>query len=99
MSWNVSSVTNMSDMFRSSSFNGDIGSWNVSAVTGMQDMFLGGSLSTVNYDLLLIGWSLLTLKSGVTFSAGTTQYSASSQDERDILTGTFSWSITDGGSL
>jgi len=40
--WNVSSVTNMSDMFSgASSFDQDISSWNVSSVTDMNNMFNG----------------------------------------------------------
>ena len=38
-SWDVSSVTNMSGMFRSKFFNQDIGSWDVSSVTDMSGMF------------------------------------------------------------
>ena len=40
-SWNVSSVTDMSNMFRgtTSAFNQDIGSWNTSSVTTMNAMF------------------------------------------------------------
>ena len=37
--WDVSSVTNMSDMFSSSPFNGDISEWDVSLVTSMSYMF------------------------------------------------------------
>jgi surface protein len=39
-SWDVSSVTDMSDMFRGAdAFNGDLSSWDVSSVTDMSDMF------------------------------------------------------------
>ena len=37
--WNVSNVTDMSNMFRYSKFNGDISKWNVSNVTNMNQMF------------------------------------------------------------
>ena len=38
-SWDVSSVTNMSNMFSGTPFNQDISSWNVSSVTDMSYMF------------------------------------------------------------
>ena len=37
--WDVSSVTDMSDMFSESQFNGDISNWDVSNVTNMIGMF------------------------------------------------------------
>ena len=98
--WNVSSVTNMIGMFsRASVFNQDISAWNVSSVTSMENMFLDGALSTTNYDALLMGWSVQTLQTGVLFSAGNTQYTIASQPARDVLTGTFNWTVTDGGVL
>ena len=44
-SWNVSSVTDMSDMFSESDFNQDISSWNVSSVTDMRYMFESSSFN------------------------------------------------------
>ena len=38
-SWDVSSVTDMREMFKQSGFNQDIGSWDVSNVTDMYGMF------------------------------------------------------------
>ncbi len=46
--WDVSNVTNMSCMFRESSFNQDISSWDVSNVTDMSSMF---SESSFNQDI------------------------------------------------
>lgn len=56
--WNVGNVTNMLYMFYgATSFNQNIGNWNVSKVTNMTYMFHNVTLSTTNYDALLIGWS------------------------------------------
>ena len=41
----VSNVTNMSHVFRNSSFNGDISKWDVSNVTDMGQMFLGSQFN------------------------------------------------------
>lgn len=41
--WDVSNVTNMRSMFRSSQFNQDISNWDVSNVTTMDGMFEGAS--------------------------------------------------------
>jgi len=37
------------------SFDQDIGSWNVALLTDAADMFLGVTLSTANYESLLVG--------------------------------------------
>jgi surface protein len=97
--WNVSKVTDMYGMFyHAYSFDQNIGSWNVSSVTTMHYMFWESSLSTPNYDSLLIGWSALTLQSDVSFTAGNSKYSAgAATTARGVLTVTYSWGITDGG--
>jgi len=97
-SWDVSNVTNMINMFHNAtSFNQDIGSWDVSKVTIMTSMFLNVTLSTANYDNLLIGWSALTLKPNVTFDGGNSKY-CNGEAARLILTDApNSWIITDGG--
>jgi surface protein len=97
-SWDVSSVTSMIHMFSwASSFNLPIGSWDVSSVTNMNLMFLGVTLSTPNYDNLLLGWSQLTLQTGVSFHAGNSKYSVAAADARQAIITNFSWSIIDGG--
>ncbi len=97
-SWDVSSVTDMDRMFYgATSFNQPIGSWDVSSVTDMWRMFYGVTLSTPNYDNLLLGWSQLTLQTGVPFHAGYSKYSSGAADERQFIINTFGWTIIDGG--
>ena len=96
--WNVSSVINMRYMFRNAySFNQPIGSWNVSNVIDMRDMFMGITLSTPNYDNLLLGWSQLSLQSNVIFHGGNSKYSLAALDARQFIITNFGWTITDGG--
>jgi len=99
--WNVANVTNMSAMFNSAnSFDADLSAWNVSNVISMTYMFRNITLSTVNYDALLIGWAQLPLNSGVSFDGGGSKYSAgAAAAARDVLVNTYGWTITDGGQL
>ncbi len=97
-SWNVSSVLQMHYMFDyATSFDQNLRNWDVSLVRGMRNMFRSAALSTANYDGLLAGWSSQNLESGVSFDAGSTQYSSSSQAARDVLTNTHGWIVADGG--
>ncbi len=96
--WDVSNVTNMIAMFEgASNFDQDISSWDVSNVTRMLAMFKGITLSTANYDALLINWSSLDLQPNVVFDGGDSQYSISAQSARDTLTGFYMWNVSDGG--
>ncbi len=98
-SWDVSSVKTMWQIFLGAvAFDQDIGGWDISAVTNVRAMFgWENTLSQANYDALLTGWSTLNLQYGLVFRAGRTKYSNSSQAARDVLTGTFGWTVNDGG--
>ncbi len=99
--WDVSNVTNMNGMFYNAiSFDQNIGNWNISEVTDMNDMFKNVTLSTANYDALLIGWAAQSVKPNVNFHAGNSKYTPGGAAEvaRNTLTGPpNNWTITDGG--
>lgn len=101
--WNTSSLANTDYMFDGDiSFDQDISGWDISSLTSAIAMFSGGAtLSTANYDALLIAWAAQApnINSGVTFSGGNSKYSSAATSARGVLTGTYSWTITDGGLL
>jgi surface protein len=99
--WNVANVTDLSGMFyNAAAFTSNVGGWNVTNCTNFSAMFLGTALTTPHYDSLLIGWSQLTLGLYKVFHAGTAKYSpGAATTARGVLTGTYLWSITDGGQL
>lgn len=95
-SWDVSSVTEMNAMFHSAyAFDQNIGGWDVTAVRDFGNMFDEVTLSTVNYDSLLIGWSAQQLRNYEKFSAGNSKYTA--VEARQKIIENFDWTISDGG--
>ena len=59
-------------------------------------MFDGVTLSTSNYDSLLIGWDAQTLHTHVEFSGGNSNY-CSGESARQNMIDTDNWDIVDGG--
>ncbi|WP_345012194.1 BspA family leucine-rich repeat surface protein [Christiangramia aestuarii] len=95
--WDVSQVTSMGSMFyQASSFNQDLGNWDISQVTGMPFMFYDVTLSTENYDNLLIGWSSQNLQTNVNFHGGNSQHCAGATARQQMIDD-FGWTITDAG--
>jgi surface protein len=95
--WNTGSVEQMGLMFSgATNFNQDLSSWNVSSVLNMNEMLENTSLSSDNYDSLLIGWASQNLQQDVVLGAEPTMY-CSGATARNTLVNTFGWTITDGG--
>jgi surface protein len=102
-SWNVSKVTNMTEMFRSAfSFNQNIGGWNVSGVTNFSNFMQSktfSDFSTTNLNAIYNGWSTLpSLQPLININFGTIKYTAGGSAGKAILQGPpNNWSISDGG--
>ena len=88
-SWNVSSVQNMSDMFKNSVFNNDgnpdISGWTVTAVTNMSSMFFNNT--AFNQDIS--NWSPNNVSNFQNFMTGKTSSNYSVDNYNNIL---ISWS-------
>ena len=104
--WNVSNVTNMNSMFiYATSFNQDISNWNISNVTNMSNMLIPSGMDIINYSKILIKWSFLSVKSGVTFAVGSdsglgSKYYSNVAAYKSILTSPpNNWNIIDDGII
>ena len=98
--WTTSSIANMSNMFEDAiAFEQNIGSWDITGLTGADDMFAGVTLSTANYNALLVGWEAQVEKPNVTFSGGNSTYNAGAPATAKAALQTNGWIITDGGQV
>jgi hypothetical protein len=91
----------MDNMFNGAvAFNQDIGNWNISGVTVINNFMQGKTpltFSTTNLDAIYDGWSTKNPKPNLSISFGTAKYTSASSAGRAVLTGTYGWTITDGG--
>jgi surface protein len=99
--WDVSKVVGMDIMFNGAvAFNQDIGNWNISGVTNFTSFMDGKTpltFSTTNLNAIYNGWSTKNPKPNRSISFGTAKYTSASSAGRAVLTGTYGWTITDGG--
>lgn len=95
--WDVGNVEVMDSMFNYAlEFDQDLSNWNIEKVINMSNMFQDVTLSTSNYDAILMGWSTQNVQQNVSFHAGNSQY-CEGADAREILRRTNGWYITDNG--
>ena len=102
--WDVSNVDDMDSLFEdATSFNQDLGAWDISKLEHTWRTFDNATLSTANYDSILIGWSTLDVAAGETkipenlnISFGSSKYCAG-ETARNTLDTTYNWTIGDGG--
>ena len=99
--WSVINVINMSNMFNNATnFNQSINTWDVRNVINFVNFMANKTnlnYSSSNLDDIYNGWSTLPLQSGININFGTIKYTAGGSTGRTILTGTYLWTITDGG--
>jgi len=99
--WTTTSLTDTREMFYSANlFDQDVGGWDITSLLYAADMFKYVTLSTANYDALLIGWAAQAVINGVTFHGGSSKYSsgAATTARANLVTGA-AWDITDGGQV
>jgi surface protein len=95
----TSACTNFYQMFKASSLlDVDVSGFDITALTAASSMFTSSGFGTTNYDLLLVAWEGQIELTNVVFSAGAAKYSVGAPTTaRGVLTGTSTWTITDGG--
>jgi len=106
--WNTSSVTTMRRMFfnRTPAFSYSVASWNIASLQNASEFInVSSAFSTSQYDAILdntTGWaSQATIQSGVSLGMAAVNYTLGGNAEagRNVLTGTYGWTIVDGGGV
>jgi len=100
--WNTSSCTNMYLMLAvDTSFDRDLSGWDINQVTNLGLFLAGVTLSTANYDALLIAWDAQGAMSfSGTASFGNSKYTSGGAAEAARTSLISKWgAITDGGPV
>ena len=100
---NLSGTDSLQSAFRSNTALTAIpnmGDWDITAITTMIYMLYLSTLSTANYDTILVGWESQAVTSSVNCWMGGSKYTGGSAaaTARAALISDHSWSITDGGT-
>ncbi len=96
-SWDTKNVGRIESVFRNAvRFNQDISGWNYGSITDASFIFNGSRMTGTNYDLLLTTLAASTLRRGVVFDAGTSNYCFAGQ-ARQQLVDSLGWTFLDSG--
>ena len=96
--WDTAACGSFAIMFLNCVFDTvEVDQWDISALTDASSMFQGGTLTTTKYNEILVAWEAQAPNTGVPFHGGGSTHSGAGTTARDSLTGTYTWSITDGG--
>jgi len=98
--WDTSSATNMTSMMRGIPYSYSIDTWNFENVTSM-DLFMSGtSISSSNYESLLVLIESQNVQNDVLLTVSSTVSSGSlAAVARQRLIDDHNWTITDGGAV
>ena len=100
LNWNVSNVTDMSQMFSgATSFDQGISDWTFRSDVRLFGMFEGVTLSTENYDALLIAFDALTLDKSQYSSVNSKYSPGAAATARQNLIDIDGWTIYDDGLI
>ena len=109
--WQLSSCTAANETFQgASSFDQDISNWDIDQINNFTNFMSGVTLSTTNYDALLVGWEATlqaTWAGGtgypytININFGGSKYTGGGAADaaRASLISNFGWTITDGGAV
>jgi surface protein len=100
--WNVSSATDMFRVFGgTNSFDQDISGWDINQVDNLRNFILNVTLSTANYDLLLVSWDAqgaMAYSGTVAFGSSTYTLESAASTARASLINKWG-AISDGGGV
>lgn len=99
--WDTSQVTIAPLALAYTSFDGNISTWDVSGITNFDGFLKNVTLSTANYDALLVGWESQNVQNNVSFHGGNSKYTLGGAAEaaRQRLITDHNWTIIDGGGI
>jgi len=99
--WTTTAVNDVNQMFENCINIDTVGvyNWDVTGVTKAFNIFSGVTLTTSNYDQILINWEAQAVQNNVGFDGGNSIYTTGSAaaTARAALISDHSWTITDGG--